>query len=116
MTIEITNLEEFKDKFAHLMAAHVNLISAGTEPSALLSSKMIDEFIGQFTATTPAPAPALIAGYVVVCNMTGYIPGDFTGVLYDSPQDALLAITRWIAGTGHGRASAYGVREVTYFG
>ena len=116
MSYEITDRADFQDKFAALMASNVSLITAGLEPSRDLSEKMIEEFLNQFTMTTPAPAPSIRAGWVVVCEQTQYIPGDFRGQMFESGMDATLAITRWIAKTGRGRASAYGVREVTYFG
>jgi hypothetical protein len=116
MTYEITDRTEFKDKFAALLASNVSLIAAGLEPSRDLSSQMINEFLNQFTIATPAPAIPLTAGYVVVCNQTGYIPGDFRGQLLETHWDADRAIKNWIVKTGRGKASAYGSREVTYFG
>lgn len=116
MTIEITDTDDFKDKFAALMASNVSLITAGLEPSRELSSKMIDEFLNQFIVATPAPAPTYRAGYVVVAEMTGYIPGYFQNVHFTSPDSARDAIREWVRSTGHGKESAYGVREITYFG
>lgn len=116
MTIEITNLEDFKGKFAHLMAANVNMISAGAPPSASLVSKMIDEFLPQFYVCTPAPAVPKSAGFVVVTADAGYIPFDFRGKTYETLPDAHLAVTRFLSTKDYGKPSDYRIVEATYFG
>jgi hypothetical protein len=116
MTYEITDRADFQDKFAALMAANVSLITAGLEPSTDLSSKMINEFLNQFTVATPAPATPMTAGYVIVENLTGWQTGKFRQRLFDSEEEALFALDNWVTETGHGTAGSYGVRKATYFG
>lgn len=116
MTAEITNLEEFKDKFAALMAANVSLITAGLEPSRELSSKIIDEFVMQFMATTPMPAPRISAGWIVTSLPLHTVPSDFKGNYYESRADAQLAVTKFIGSKSYGRTSDYDIKEVFYFG
>jgi len=115
MTLEITDRADFKDKFASLMAANMLLINAGFPPSAELSSDIIDEFLNQFTISTPMPAIPRTAGYVVVANMTGWPTAQFRERLFDSEEAAIDAIEYWVEETAHGKASSYGVRKATYF-
>lgn len=116
MTYEITDRKDFAEKFAYLMAANMDLINSGFPPSAELSEKMINEFLNQFIVATPAPAIPKTAGFIIIANMTGWLTGNFRERLFENEADALLAIDDWVKETGQGKASAYGVRRVTYFG
>lgn len=116
MTIEITNREDFQAKISAFMDGNNALVEAGLEPSPALYKQMLDEFLNQFSATTPARATPMQAGHVVVCNLTGFIPGEFKGRLFETERDALLAINYWVLSSGIGKTSAYGTRKVTYFG
>lgn len=115
MTIEITDRSDFINKFAFLMAANMDMINAGAPPTAELAGDMINEFLDQFIIATPMPATPNVAGYIVVNSMSGYIPGDFRNMLYDTHSEAEYALTRWFNSHRQGKISAYGIREVTYF-
>ncbi len=116
MTIEITNLEDFKDKFAALMAANVNMISAGAPPSASLVSKMIDEFLPQFYVTTPMPAVPKSAGFIVITADHGHLAFDFKGVTFETADIADLTIASYVRNNGFGSETHFRVVEATYFG
>lgn len=115
MTAEITNLEEFKDKFASLMAAQTALIASGIEPSPSLSSKIIDEFVQQFMIATPMPAQRASAGWVTISSLTGDIPADFEGVLYDSQDEAQGVLDRFLDDRAYLSHHDYRVVEATYY-
>jgi hypothetical protein len=54
--IQISDRDDFKDKFAALMAADVSLMHAGIDPKSEVIPDMIDAFLDQFEAITPKPA------------------------------------------------------------
>lgn len=116
MTLEITDRTEFANKFAFLMAANMDLINSGFPPSAELAEQMVNEFLNQFIVATPMPAKPNVAGYIVVNNMSGYIPIDFLGLLYTTEVLAEQALIRWFNSHREGQISAYSIREATYFG
>lgn len=115
MTAEITNLEEFKDKFASLMAAQTALIASGIEPSPSLSSKIIDEFVQQFMIATPMPAQRASAGFVVTVLPTKQIPFDFKGDVFTTEHLAQEAVIRFNNERGYGTVNDYEIKEIFYF-
>lgn len=111
--IQPTDREDFKDKLAHLMAANVNLISAGAPADADLASHLIDTFLNQFEDDTPdaetvtllnlpvfsverggirydkiPEAPQKAVGYVVVVKDKWTIPYDFSKTLFPTAEEA----------------------------
>lgn len=93
MSLEITDRDEFTDKFTHLMVATDNLRKAGMAPPRELVAHMVEEFLDQFTATTPAPAPRYKAGWVIIQPLTGLISSDFAGHLYGTQSEAQSVLT-----------------------
>lgn len=116
MTLEIPDTEQFSKKLAYFLVAMQKLERAGIDTDPDYLESMVDDFLTQFTATTPMPATPKAAGYVVVANITGWLTGHFRERLFETEEEALFAIDHWVQDTGQGKAYAYGVREVTYFG
>ena len=97
--IQITDREDFKDRFAALMAADISLIHAGIDPKSELIPDMIDAFLDQYEATTPKPAsavplpPASIFGkkplaYIARNKTTGGTsPGTASGSFFQTEID-----------------------------
>lgn len=117
MTLEITDRDDFADKFAALMASNVSLITAGLEPSRELSKSMVSEFLDQFEVTTPAPSPAprdCFAGYVIVSTVTGWVATNFAHSLYESADDAQKIIDQYLVVNGTPDAPYFEPRKVTF--
>ena len=119
MTIEIRDREEFKKKLDHLFAVNTNLIQSGVHPEEKVFEYIMNDFLDQFEAITPAPAvPAdqKSAGWVVVNAQTGYIPFDFKGNIYETSVHAQIAIKTFLERRDYGKMSDYAVVEATYYG
>jgi len=93
MTIEIRNTTEFRDKLAHLITGINELNASGVDPESNFDQELIDAFLYQFAATTPAPAtnpaPAKAVGHVIVGTGTWLIPHDFRKLFFVSALEAL---------------------------
>ncbi len=116
MTIQIEETEEFAEKLAHVLGAVDKLKRAGTVTSPELFEHMLDEFLAQYTISTPMPAQPKTAGYIVVATHTGDIPFDFRGHLYTNEALALLGIENFLANRDYGKVSDYRIVKATYFG
>lgn len=96
--IEIYDRADFKDKFASLMAADINLMHAGIDPKSDTMSTVIDAFLDQFKASTPArapePAPKTPAGYIITDLWDDRTPAAFIGNLYETKEIAQGAINQ----------------------
>jgi hypothetical protein len=94
--IEIYDRAEFKDKFAHLMAADINLMHAGIDPKSDTMSVVIDAFLNQFEASTIARAPEQPEkdpiGYIIRDRWDGREIEVFRGTLYVSEEAATASI------------------------
>jgi len=115
MIIEITDRADFKTKLAHLIDAKDKLTSAGLDPDDKPVTDLTDAFLDQFAATTMARVAENTLGYIVVCNMTGWVPADFAGQYFETYEIAIKALENWIKSTRYGKVSTYGVRKVSYF-
>jgi len=90
--IEIYDRAEFKDKFAHLMAADISLMQSGIDPKSDIMSRVIDAFLDQFKAATPARAETAPYGWIIRDRWDNREIPAFAGVLYESEEVAIATI------------------------
>lgn len=116
MTLEIADRAAFKEKFNSLLVGTEHLFQAGIEPTDELASKLIDSFLDQFVSTQPVREEPSFAGYLVVTEDGGIIPGDFKDTLFPTVDDAEEGINALVSKRPYINADAYKVVEATYFG
>lgn len=94
--IEIYDRADFKDKFAHLMAADINLMHAGIDPKGTAIPNVIDAFLDQFEASTMARAPEPDrdepVGWVIRDRWDNRELHMFGNTLYESEEAAIASI------------------------
>lgn len=94
--IQITDRQDFTDKFAALMAADISLIHAGIDPKSPLIPEMIDTFLEQFNKPEPATdhtrAGDTPFGFVIRDRWDGREIEVFRDTLYPSEEAALATI------------------------
>lgn len=114
MSLEITDRDDFQTRLDTFIKAKTSLAESGVHIDREIEEKLLKEFLDQFEITTVAPARTFQAGYVVVAELTGYIPSYFSATYFPDPHTAREAIREWVRDSGRGTETAYGVREITY--
>lgn len=94
--IQITDREDFTDKFAFLMVANVSMISAGAPPRAELAEQMVNHFLDQFDKPAPKTDHTRNGdtpyGYVIRDRWDGREIPDFKDSFYLSEEAAIASI------------------------